>query len=252
MLDISELKNKLKSTHYGNTHIKVMFKNHVSSTNDYLKYQYARDLFPLLVITNNQRAARGRSNNTWVSLNQKSISFSLCFKVNANQLDLRYLIYLSCTCLLDAMNQNNCEDIKIKWPNDLYHNDKKVSGILIESLSVDKEVYVSIGVGINIDIPKNYPINNSYSNLDKNIDQALLVSSFCKAFFKNMNRINMDEVIKLYNDNLFWYQKRVSIKDDNNFYEGKLLGINAQGQLMIQNNGNIARIDNIDSTMRRL
>ena len=67
-----------------------------------------------------------------------------------------------------------------------------------------------------------------------------------------MNQINMDEIIKLYNDNLFWYQKRVSIKDNNNFYEGKLLGINEQGQLMIQNNGNIKRIDNIDSTMRRL
>ena len=44
----------------------------------------------------------------------------------------------------------------------------------------------------------------------------------------------------------------MSIKDNNNFYEGTLLGINEQGQLMIQNNGNIKRIDNIDSTMRRL
>ena len=252
MLNITELKKKLKSIHYSNTHLKVLFKNHVSSTNNYLNYQYARDLFPLLVITNNQRAARGRNKKTWVSLNQKSISFSLCFKVNAKQLDLRYLSYLSCTCLLDAMNKNNCEDIKIKWPNDLYHNDKKVSGILIESLSIDKEIYVSIGVGINIDIPKNYSINRPYSNLDKNLDQALLVSLFCEALFKNINQINIDEIIKLYNDNLFWYQKRVSIKDNDNFYEGKLLGINEQGQLMIQNNGNIKRIDNIDSTMRRL
>ena len=62
----------------------------------------------------------------------------------------------------------------------------------------------------------------------------------------------MDEIIKHYNNNLFWYQKRVSIKDNNNSYEGKLLGINEHGQLMIQNNGNIKRIDNIDSTMRRL
>jgi biotin-(acetyl-CoA carboxylase) ligase len=62
----------------------------------------------------------------------------------------------------------------------------------------------------------------------------------------------MDEIVKLYNNNLIWYQKRVSINDNNNSYEGKLLGINEQGQLMIENNGNIKRIDNIDSTMRRL
>jgi biotin-(acetyl-CoA carboxylase) ligase len=62
----------------------------------------------------------------------------------------------------------------------------------------------------------------------------------------------MSKVIEFYNKNLFWYQERVSIKDNNNSYEGELLGINKQGQLMIQNNGNIERIDNIDSTMRRL
>ena len=105
MLNISELKKKLKSSTYDNTHLNVLFKNHVSSTNDYLNYQYARDSFPLLVIANNQRAARGRNKKTWVSINQKSMSFSLCFKVNAKQLDLRYLSYLSCTCLLSAMRE---------------------------------------------------------------------------------------------------------------------------------------------------
>ena len=252
MLNISELKKKLKSVTYSNTHLNVLFKNHVSSTNDYLNYQYARDSFPLLVITNNQRAARGRNKKTWVSINQKSISFSLCFKVSAKQLDLRYLSYLSCICLLGAMRESNYEDIKIKWPNDLYLNNKKVSGILIESLSINKEFYVSIGIGINLDIPKNCSIDQPYSNLGKNIDQASLISIFCKTLFKNIDQINMSKVIEFYNKNLFWYQERVSIKDNNNSYEGELLGINKQGQLMIQNNGNIERIDNIDSTMRRL
>jgi BirA family biotin operon repressor/biotin-[acetyl-CoA-carboxylase] ligase len=252
MLNISELKEKLRPTTYNNTHLNVLFKNHVSSTNDYLNYKYARDLFPLLVITNNQRGARGRNKKTWVSINQKSISFSLCFKVNAEQLDLRYLSYLSCTCLLGAMRESNYEDIKIKWPNDLYLNNKKVSGILIESLSINKEFYVSVGIGINLDIPKNCSIGQPYSNLGKNIDQASLISMFCETLFKNIDQINMSKVLELYNKNLFWYQEIVSVEDNNDSYEGELLGINEQGQLMIQNNGNIERIDNIDSTMRRL
>ena len=252
MLNISELKKKLKSVTYSNTHLNVLFKNHVSSTNDYLNYQYARDSFPLLVITNNQRAARGRNKKTWVSINQKSVSFSLCFKVNAKQLDFRYLSYLSCTCLLVAMKENNCENIKIKWPNDLYYNNKKVSGILIESLSINKEFYVSIGIGINLDIPKNCSIDQPYSNLGKDIDQTSLISMFCETLFKNMDQINMSKVIEFYNKNLFWYQERVIVKDNNDSYEGELLGINKQGQLMIQNNGNTERRDNIDSTMRRL
>ena len=252
MLNISELKKKLKSIYYNNTHIKVLFKNHVSSTNDYLSYKYARDLFPLVVIANNQRAARGRNKKTWVSLNQKSISLSLCFRANAQYLDLRYLSYLSCICLLSAIKENSSDDIKIKWPNDLYVNNKKVSGILIESLSINKEFYVSIGIGININIPKNYSIDNPYSNLDKKMDYSSLISSFCDALFKNINHIDITKIIDLYNKNLFWYQERVCIKDNNKSYEGELLGINEQGQLMIENNGIIESIDNIDSTMRRL
>ena len=252
MLNISELKKKLKSVTYSNTHLNVLFKNHVSSTNDYLNYQYTRDSFPLLVITNNQRAARGRNKKTWVSINQKSVSFSLCFKANARQLDFRYLSYLSCTCLLGAIKENNCGNIKIKWPNDLYYNNNKVSGILIESLSINKEFYVSIGIGINLDIPKNCSIDQPYSNLGKDIDQTSLISTFCETLFKNIDQINMSKVIEFYNKNLFWYQERVIVKDNNDSYEGELLGINKQGQLMIQNNGNIERIDNIDSTMRRL
>jgi BirA family biotin operon repressor/biotin-[acetyl-CoA-carboxylase] ligase len=150
------------------------------------------------------------------------------------------------------MRESNYEDIKIKWPNDLYLNNKKVSGILIESLSINKEFYVSIGIGINLDIPKSNYIDQPYSNLGKNIDQASLISIFCETLFKNMDQINMSKVIEFYNKNLFWYQERVIIKDNNDSYEGELLGINKQGQLMIQNNGNIERIDNIDSTMRRL
>ena len=252
MLNISELKQKLKFITYSNTALNVLFKNHVSSTNDYFNYQYVRDLFPVLIITNNQRAARGRNKKTWISLNQKSISFSLCFKVNAKQLDLRYLSYLSCTCLLGAIKKNNHGNIKIKWPNDLYLNSKKVSGILIESLSINKEFYVSIGIGINLDISKSCSIDQPYSSLGKNIDQASIISIFCETLFKNIDQINMSKVVEFYNKNLFWYQERVSIKDNNDFYEGELLGINKQGQLMIQNNGNIERIDNIDSTMRLL
>lgn len=252
MLNIFELKKKLKVIRYNNTQLKVLYKTHVSSTNDYLKYKYARDLFPLLVVTNGQRAARGRNNKIWISLNQKSISFSLCFKVNAEQLDLRYLSYLSSTCLLDAMKENNCKDIKIKWPNDLYLNDKKVSGILIESLSINKDFYVSIGVGINIDIPKNYPVKRPFSNLGINIDQTSMVSLFCELLFKNISQVDMNKIVKSYNENLFWYQERVIIKDKNTSYEGELLGINEKGEIMIFDNGNIERIDNIDSSMRKI
>ena len=46
--------------------INVFWKNHVSSTNDYIKYQYIKDKTPILIMTNNQRNPRGRRGSLWV------------------------------------------------------------------------------------------------------------------------------------------------------------------------------------------
>lgn len=252
MLNISELNKKLNSIRFNNTSLKVLFKNHVSSTNDYLNYRYARDLFPLLVTTNNQRAARGRNKKKWVSLNRKSISFSLCFKINAHHFDLRRLGYIACISLLNVLKKNTSKGVKIKWPNDLFIDNKKVSGILIESLSVNKDIFVSIGIGINLDIPNNYSIDKPYSNIDKNTNESSLISLFCESFFYNIKELNIDRIIKIFNENLIWHQERICVIDNKNIYEGMLLGINRQGELTIQIDDNIKCINNINSTMRRV
>ena len=142
------------------------------------------------------------------------------------------------------------KNIKIKWPNDLYLDNKKVSGILIESLSTNKEIYVAIGVGINLDIPDNSYIDRPFSNLNMIEDASLIISLFCESLFKNINEMNLDKIIKLFNTNLIWYQEKVCISDHESACEGRLLGINAHGELTIESDGKIKYINNIDSTMR--
>ena len=252
MLNVQELKKNLNSIYYYNNKINLLFKNHVSSTNDYLNYKYARDLFPLVVITNNQRAARGRGNKKWVSLNQNSLSFSLCLRVDTNNLDLRYLSYLSCVCLYESINTVSEDYLKIKWPNDLYRENKKVSGILIESLSINKEVHLTIGVGININIPNSYSIDQPYSNLSENIDCEKLIYSFCKNIVENIETKNKSKVIEQFNNNLYGYKKQVEINNHENIFRGKLFGINDNGELIIKNDKKTIFIDDINSTMRLL
>ena len=252
MLNIQELRKYLNSINYNNNPLNLLFKNHVSSTNDYLNYKYARDIFPLVVLANNQRAARGRGNKKWVSLNQNSLSFSFCIKVDSNNLDLRYLSYLSCVCLYESIG-SVCEDfIKIKWPNDLYYDDKKVSGILIESLSKNKDVHVSIGVGINLNIPKSYSIDQPYSNLSKNINCEKLIYNFCKNIIDNLQCADQLKIIKQFNANLYGYKERVQVNHNNTSFIGELIGINNNGELVIKNHEKTICINNINSTIRLL
>ena len=252
MLNIQELKKYINSINHDDDKLNILFKNHVSSTNDYLNYKYARDLFPLLVVANNQRAARGRGNKKWISLNKFSLSFSLCLRLDSRNFDLRYLSYLSCVSLHKAIKNVSDDVLKIKWPNDLYKDNRKVSGILIESLSKSNDLHVAVGVGININIPSCYHIDQPYSNLSRNINYEKLIYYFCRNIVTNLDSIDKTKILNEFNKNLFWYKKRVEIKNNNDIFNGVLLGIDDSGELILENSEKIIRINNINSTMRLL
>ena len=250
MLEISKLKKSLSKILYNNKSIRVLFKNHLSSTNDYFKYKYIKDQCPIIIITNNQRASRGRNNKIWYSFNQKSLSFSLCLKLNANQTELGKLNYLSCLAAFRAFKNTTNQALKIKWPNDIYLDNKKVSGILIESQSSGKDIFLSLGIGININIEKSLNVNQPHSNLGLNINQTKLIYLFCNNLVNFLNTKNYDEHVKEYNINLLAINKNVSVTVDNVIHEGILLGISDHGKLMINTGNNVLTIEDINSTFR--
>lgn len=252
MLNVDNLNNLLKGIYHNNKSLRVLFKNTVSSTNDFFKYKYIKDQCPIIIIANNQRAARGRNNKKWVCLNKKSISFSLCLKIDSNTLDLRKLNYLSCYSLLSSFKNLSDNDFYIKWPNDILMHDKKVSGILMESQSYGKDVYLSIGVGINIDISESYCVSQPHSNLGNEINQSKLISLFCNNFLTILASNNYEDVINQYNNNLFGYKSDVSVVDDKNNFKGLLIGINKDGCLIISGDDREYRVNNINSTLRLL
>ena len=250
MLEISKLKNDLSKILYNNKPIRVLFKNHLSSTNDYIKYKYIKDQCPIVIITNNQRASRGRSNKIWYSFNQKSLSFSLCLKLNANQTELGKLNYLSCLAALKAFKDTTNHALSIKWPNDIYLDNKKVSGILIESQSSGKDIFLSLGIGININIDESFNVNQPHSNLGTSINYTKLIYLFCNNLVNFLNTKKYDEHVKEYNINLLAINKNVSVTVDNVIHEGILLGISDHGKLMINTGNNVLTIEDINSTFR--
>ena len=252
MLEISKLKKDLSKILYNNKPIGVLFKNHLSSTNDFFKYKYVKDQCPIIIATNNQRASRGRNNKVWFSFNQKSLSFSLCLKLNANQIELGKLNYLSCLAALRAFRNTTNHTFNIKWPNDIYLDDKKVSGILIESQSYGKDIFLSLGIGINISVDKSFNVNQPHSNLGVNIDHTKLIYLFCNNLVNFLKKENFDELVKEYNDNLFAINRYVSASIDNVSHEGILMGISNTGELIINTGNNVLTINDINSTLRMI
>ena len=105
----------------------------------------------IALLAYNQTSGRGRSKNYWISnYGDLTCSFLIKKKIEVDKLgQINILISVAIIEALKKIFPNLI--IKIKWPNDLYVENKKIGGILLES-QINKNLvnYLIIGLGINI------------------------------------------------------------------------------------------------------
>lgn len=125
------------------------------STNTWVA-QHEKELSaPSLVYCEKQTAGRGQRGNSWESAPGKNITASLLFYPGnleaSQQFKISEAIALAIVNFLDEYGVN----AKVKWPNDIYVDDKKICGILVEHVVTGKEISRTIaGFGININQKK--------------------------------------------------------------------------------------------------
>ena len=121
------------------------------STNTRMKAMASQLPSGSVIYTPCQTAGRGQKDNTWESEPGKNLAFSFLLK-NPN-LAANEQFYISEACSLAVLDTLSAfaDGFAIKWPNDIYHGDNKICGILIENALFDKRIgYSIIGIGINI------------------------------------------------------------------------------------------------------
>lgn len=127
----------------------------IDSTNtELMRRARAGQLDPVLLVAQRQSAGRGRLGRQWESEAQGlggSLTFSLGLTLTpADWSGLSLAVGLSVASSLHP-------DLRLKWPNDIYLQDRKLAGILIETVSVGSvgtTRYAVIGVGVNIALPE--------------------------------------------------------------------------------------------------
>lgn len=126
------------------THFEVL-----DSTNDYLKrnYEHLNDF--QVVSANHQTEGKGRLGNAWLDDGNAAL-FSILVKRKI-KMDKIAQIPLLVAMVTHQVLLPYISDLLIKWPNDLLIKQKKIAGILIESISSNQELHaVIIGIGINL------------------------------------------------------------------------------------------------------
>ena len=121
----------------------------IDSTNTYLKNHYVElDNFTI-VRSDYQTSGHGRENRVWYSPNGDNLLFSILIK-DHKLIELGGLLSLVTACsICESISKHSHGRLHplIKWPNDIYVDDKKVCGILLEG---NVPSYIIIGIGLNI------------------------------------------------------------------------------------------------------
>lgn len=120
----------------------------VDSTNsELMRRAHQGQTEPVLLVAERQTAGRGRMGKTWNSDAASSLTFSLGLSLPAGDWSgLSLAVGLS-------LAQSLHPDIQLKWPNDLWWQERKLAGILIETVHMGPKRYAVVGVGINLTVP---------------------------------------------------------------------------------------------------
>ena len=136
-----------------------------------------------------------------------------------------------------------CDNVKIKWPNDIYVDDKKIAGILVQNILRGTDIKATvIGIGLNVNeqhFPSEIPNPVSISQItSKSHDLAeirQLLSSKLEFYFMKMKYGHHEWLKETYINTMYRINETANFKTDGEtIIFGKIRGVNEQGKLLIQ------------------
>ena len=136
-----------------------MYVASTDSTNTLMRQLIAEGMKPDYIYAGYQTAGRGQTGNGWESEANKNLLCTILLPPRENLFDLNVIVSVavhrvvtqSVFCQRGGLYSVNDSALAIKWPNDIYWQDRKLAGILIENALIGNEVKYSIaGIGLNV------------------------------------------------------------------------------------------------------
>lgn len=191
-----------------------------------------------------QTAGRGQHGKTWQTEPKSNIILSVV--VDATKIRTANQFFLSMVAALavyDLLNNFLSNQVSIKWPNDVYINDSKAAGILIENtLKGNKWQWAVIGIGVNINQTVfDASLTNATSlslATQKTFNAVELAKQLCMCLEKRLQQLLLNQAENLlvqYNQVLFKRNEVVKLKKNNIAFTCIIENVNAQGKLMVKN-----------------
>ncbi len=230
---------------------KVISYNMVDSTNDVawkLGEEGVRE--GAVVFAESQKKGRGRLGRSWVSPKGKGILFSVLLRPEFGPAEVSKVTLAAAVAVAKALREATGQEFKIKWPNDILYHERKLCGILTEmSAEMDRVKFVVLGLGLNVNTDhKDLPTRSISVKeaLGKEVSRLVLAKTILEKLDKEYQKLKKEEFESIAKDWEYFSGtsgKRVSVSLLHRAVEGRALGIDRDGALLVRkDNGTQERI----------
>ncbi len=221
----------------------------IDSTNSYAS-ELLRNTKPpegTVIYSFEQQNGRGQRGNKWESEPNKNGAFSFIFYPSFLQAEQQFILNkITSLAVADVMAEllkgsDKMQEIKIKWPNDVYIGTQKIAGILIENTLREKNIQHSIiGIGINVN-QKTFGDNLNATSLTlltgKEFELVYVLKRLCafiEARYLQLKSNKSEYLNVAYLQRLYKLKEWHSYKSADQVFEGKIIGISAIGKLQVE------------------
>lgn len=197
-----------------------------------------------VVYTHNQTQGKGQRGNVWISTPEENATFSLILKPNFlksnNAFVLSKITALAMYDVLTEILNESQFDIKIKWPNDILVNRKKIAGILIENSLSDVVQWSVVGIGLNVN-------QQDFGDLNHATSVSLLTGKSCKVesvidkvfihfekWYLRLKKGHLPSIDDQYKRHLFGIQELNLYESGGKQFKAKVKGVNENGMLLLE------------------
>lgn len=225
--------------------------NSIDSTNNYLEQFIVKgNKTRIACFAEQQTQGKGRRGRTWISPYGHNIYHSLLWSFNKDPGEILGLsIAIGVAVAKTLKNYGVDTGLGLKWPNDIYYENKKLGGVLIEfRASAHDCCYVIIGVGINTHLSEEtinsieQPCTTLKQILNKNVDRNRLAGLLLNELIMTLNEFDqqgLQPFLPRWQELDILQNKSVSLQLQNQQITGIMRGISPRGELLLARNEKI-------------